>query len=163
MSLHALYPGSFDPLHNGHLDIIRRSSRLVARLTVAVLYNPLKSTARLPIETRLAVLREATAELPNVAVETFEGLLIDYARARGAHAVVKSLRNAADFEYEAQMAHLNRQLSGGLETLFLLAAPAWSFVSSTRVSELWRYGADVSALVPEATLKVLRAPKASPG
>lgn len=80
MSLHALYPGSFDPLHNGHLDIIRRSSRLVARLTVAVLYNPLKSTARLPIETRLAVLREATAELPNVAVETFEGLLIDYAR-----------------------------------------------------------------------------------
>lgn len=158
MTLHAVYPGSFDPLHNGHLDIIERSSRLVSALTVAVLHNPLKDTARLGVETRVGVILEATAGLENVSVETFEGLLIDYVRQRGAHAVVKSVRNAADFEYEAQMAQLNRQLGGGLETLFLLAAPAWSFVSSTRVKELWRYGADVSELVPKATLKVLAEP-----
>lgn len=158
MTLHAVYPGSFDPLHNGHLDIIERSSRLVGALTVAVLHNPLKDTARLGVETRLGILREMTADFENVSVETFEGLLIDYVRRRGAHAVVKSIRNAADFEYEAQMAHLNRQLGGGLETLFLLAAPAWSFVSSTRVKELWRYGADVSGLVPGATLKALAKP-----
>lgn len=154
-ALHAVYPGSFDPLHNGHLDIIARSSRVYGALTVAVLHNPLKSAARLDIGTRVGVIREATAGLENVGVETFEGLLVDYVRQKGAQVIVKSLRSALDFEYEAQMAQLNRQLNRDAETLFLLAAPEWSFVSSTRVKELWSYGTDVSGLVPLASLKAL--------
>jgi len=153
--IHALYPGSFDPLHNGHLDIIRRSSRVYNRLTVAVLDNPLKSSRCLEIGARLNVIREATAELEGVSVETLAGLLVDYVRQRRAQVIVKSLRGALDLEYEAQMAHLNRLLLPDAETVFLLAAPEWSFVSSTRVRELFTLGADVSGLVPEASLEAL--------
>ncbi len=151
----AVYPGSFDPLHNGHLDIIRRSHRMCDQLTVAVLGNPLKSSKLLPPELRAQVIREATADLENVTVETFSGLLTDYVRTNEMQMIVKSLRGPLDLEYEAQMAQLNRMLYPDAETLFLLAAPAWSFVSSTRVRELASLGADVSGLVPEATLKVL--------
>ena len=156
--IHALYPGSFDPLHNGHLDIIRRSSRVYDRLTVAVLDNPLKSSKLLELNMRVNLAREATAGLENVTVETFSGLLAEYVRQRQAQVIVKSLRGASDFEYEAQMAHLNRQLNPDAETVFLLAAPEWSFVSSTRVRELAGLGADVSQLVPEASLRALRSP-----
>ena len=152
--IHALYPGSFDPLHHGHLDIIRRSSRVYDRLTVAVVGNPLKSS-NLTLEKRLEVIREATADLGNVKVETFSGLLVDYVQQRGVQVVVKSLRGALDFEYEAQMAHLNRLLNPDAETVFMLAAPEWSFVSSTRVRELFGLGADVSTLVPAASLDAL--------
>lgn len=155
----AVYPGSFDPLHNGHLDIIRRGSRICDRLTVAVLDNPLKSSKLFAPEVRVQLIREATADLKNVEVETFSGLLTDYARANEIHIIVKSLRNAPDFEYEAQMAQLNRTLYPDAETLFLLAAPEWSFVSSTRVRELTGLGADVSGLVPAATLNALLTPK----
>ena len=151
----AVYPGSFDPLHNGHLDIIRRSCRVCDPLTVAVLDNPLKSSKLLTPEVRAQVIREATADLAGVTVETFSGLLTDYVRRNGAQAIVKSLRGVLDLEYEAQMAQLNRMLYPEAETLFLLTAPEWSFVSSTRIRELFGLGADVSGLVPEATLKVL--------
>lgn len=154
--IHALYPGSFDPLHNGHLDIIRRGSRVFDQLTVAVLGNPLKSSKLLELGTRVNVVREATADLDNVAVETFAGLLVDFVRQRGAQVIVKSLRSALDFEYEAQMAALNRLLNPDAETVFMLAAPEWSFVSSTRVRELSSLGADVSRLVPEVSLNALK-------
>lgn len=155
--MHALYPGSFDPLHNGHLDIIARGSRIYDQLSVAVLDNPLKSGGRFSVAQRVAIVREATAELPNVTVETFSGLLAEHVRQHAAQVIVKSLRGALDFEYEAQMAHLNRQLNPDAETVFLLASPAYSFISSTRVRELWGLGADISTLVPEASLRALRA------
>lgn len=153
--IHAVYPGSFDPLHNGHLDIIRRSSRVFGNLTVAVLDNPLKSSRCLELETRVSVIREATADLKGVTVETFAGLLVDYVRQRRVQVIVKSLRGVLDLEYEAQMAHLNRLLLPDAETVFWLAAPEWSFVSSTRVRELFTLGADISGLAPAASLEAL--------
>ncbi len=153
--IHAVYPGSFDPPHNGHLDVIRRSSRLYDRLTVAVLDNPLKGTKLFGVDVRVRLVLEATRELRNVEVETFSGLLVDYVRQRQAQVIVKSLRGALDLEYEAQMAHLNRRLNPAAETVFILALPEWSFVSSTRVRELASLGADVSALVPAASLRAL--------
>ncbi len=151
----AVYPGSFDPLHNGHLDIIRRSCRLYDQLTVAVLGNPLKSSKLLSPKVRVQLIRDAVADLANVQVEMFSGLLTDYARENKAQVIVKSLRGAVDLEYEAQMAQLNRLLYPDAETVFLLASPEWSFVSSTRVRELFSLGADISGLVPAATLEAL--------
>lgn len=153
--IHAVYPGSFDPPHNGHLDVIRRGSRVYDRLTVAVLDNPLKTTKLFGVDTRVSLVKGATRELGNVEVETFSGLLVDYVRQRQAQVIVKSLRGALDFEYEAQMAHLNRRLNPAAETVFILASPEWSFVSSTRVRELASLGADVSGLVPAASLRAL--------
>lgn len=152
----AVYPGSFDPLHYGHLDIIRRASRLYDELIVAVLDNSLKGSKLFAPKVRVELLEEVTAELENVAVETFSGLLVTFAERRAAQVIVKSLRGAADLEYEAQMAHLNRRLYPEAETVFLLAAPEWSYVSSTRVRELHGLGADVSELVPLATLNALK-------
>ncbi|CAN5733815.1 pantetheine-phosphate adenylyltransferase [soil metagenome] len=149
--VHAVYPGSFDPLHNGHVDVIRRASRLFDKLTVGVTHNPLKSTALFDIEERLAMVRESTKGLSNVDAESFEGLLVDYMRARQAGVIVKGLRVISDFEYELQMAHLNRQMNADVETLFVMTATRWSFVSSTRVKEIATYGADVTKLVPPAT------------
>ena len=155
--IRAVYPGSFDPPHNGHLDIIRRGKTVCDRLTVAVLGNPLKSSYLFSLEERVNLLREATAGLEHVEIETFSGLLVEYARQVNAQVILKSLRGALDFEYEAQMAGLNRTLYPSAETLLMLASPEWSFVSSTRVRELSSLGADVSGLIPEASLRALRA------
>ncbi len=152
----AVYPGSFDPLHCGHLDIVRRASQLYDELVVAVLDNSLKGSKLFAPEARVELLQEATLELENVVVEMFSGLLVTFAKQRAAQVIVKSLRGAADLEYEAQMAHINRRLYPESETVFLLAAPEWSYVSSTRVRELHGLGADVSDLVPSATLKALQ-------
>ena len=149
--VHAVYPGSFDPLHHGHVDVIRRASRLFDRLTVAVLRNPLKSSALFDIDDRLAMVRESTMGMANVDADAFEGLLVDYMRSRGASVIVKGLRAISDFEYELQMAHLNRQMNPDVETLFVMTATRWSYVSSTRVKEIAKYGADVAKLVPPAT------------
>ncbi len=155
--IHAVYPGSFDPMHNGHADVVRRASRIYDKLTVAVLDNPSKRDPLFTTDERIAILRETTADMANVTVDRFEGLLAEYMRTLGAAVIVKGLRAISDFEYELQMAHLNRNLNPDVETTFIMTATRWSYVSSTRVKELARYGADVSRLVPPATLRRLEA------
>lgn len=152
----AVYPGSFDPLHNGHVDVIRRAARLFEHLTVAVAHNPLKDNGLFKVDDRVAIVRETVSGMPNVDVATFEGLLVEFMRGERANVIVKGLRAISDFEYELQMAHLNRQMNPGVETLFVMTATRWSYVSSTRVREIAKLGADVAKLVPPATLRRLR-------
>ncbi|WP_027893019.1 pantetheine-phosphate adenylyltransferase [Calidithermus chliarophilus] len=156
--MHVVYPGSFDPLHNGHLDVIRRASRLFDRVTVAVLENPSKRGQQLfSAEERAHIIRDAVgqANLGNVEVRTFQGLLVEFLKAIDSKVIVKGLRAVSDYEYELQMAHLNRQFPPHAETLFIMAATRWSFISSTMVKEIARYGGDVSEMVPPATLEAL--------
>ena len=154
MTLTALSPGTFDPVTNGHLDIVRRATRLFDRVIVAVVENPSKEPL-FTIEERKEMLREAVADLEAVEIESFTGLLVDYARAQGIEAIVKGLRSVSDFEYEIQMALMNRHLSE-IETCFVPTSPRWSYLSSSLVKEVARYGGDVSGLVPEAVLGRLK-------
>jgi len=154
--VHAIYPGSFDPLHNGHLDVIERISKIYDQVTVAVLDNPLKNTKTFNIDERLTIIQTSVEGLENVKAEKFEGLLVNYVRSQNAQIVVKGLRSVFDFDYELQMAHLNRHVSGDIDTSFMMTSAHWSYVSSTRVKELATYGADISELVPPATLKALK-------
>ncbi|MBO1435836.1 pantetheine-phosphate adenylyltransferase [Meiothermus sp. CFH 77666] len=158
--MHVVYPGSFDPLHNGHFDVIQRASRHFTRVTVAVLENPSKRGLWLfsPQE-RVEIIRQAvaTARMTNVEVDSFSGLLVEYMKRINSKVIVKGLRAVSDYENELQMAHLNRQYGNHPETFFIMAATRWSFVSSTMVKEIARYGGDVSKLVPPATVEALRA------
>ena len=154
MGLTALCPGTFDPVTNGHLDIIERAAQRFDALVVGVLDNPSKQPL-FGVEERVSLLKEATQQLPNVEVAAFTGLLVDYAKARGADVVVKGLRAVTDFEYEIQMAQMNHALSG-VETLFMTTAPQWSFLSSSLVKEVARFGGDVSGLVPPVVAERLR-------
>jgi pantetheine-phosphate adenylyltransferase len=147
-------PGSFDPVTNGHLDVLARASRLYDEVTVAVLVNPGKS-GLFEVPERIEMLREVTAELGNVRVDSFEGLLVDYCRERGIPVVVKGLRAVSDFDYELQMAQMNNRLTG-LETFFVATNPEYSFLSSSLVKEVARWGGDVGGLVPDAVLDRLR-------
>ena len=156
MQVTAIYPGTFDPITNGHLDIIERGVRLFDRLIVALLRNTEKQPL-LPLAERQEIVRAVVARFPNVTVETFDGLLVDYCRARGARAIVRGLRALSDFEYEFQMALMNRKLEPAVETVFMMPSEAWSYVSSRLVKEVARLGGDVSGLVPKEALPHLKA------
>jgi pantetheine-phosphate adenylyltransferase len=150
----ALYPGSFDPPTRGHEDLIRRSLALADRVIVAVAANSAKQPL-FSVEERLAMLRVAVGSDPRISVETFEGLLADFAKRAGAAVVVRGLRAVSDFEYEFQMALMNRQLHPSLETVFLVPAVDLTYLSSSLVREVARYGGDVSALVHPAVAEAL--------
>ncbi|WP_084960100.1 pantetheine-phosphate adenylyltransferase [Thermoactinospora rubra] len=146
-------PGSFDPITNGHLDIIGRCARLYDEVIVAVLINIEKSSL-FTVDERIDILQAVTKEYPNVRVEKFHGLLVDFCKQNDIPAIVKGIRVVSDFDYELQMAQLNYRLSG-VETLFMPTNPEYSFLSSSRVKEIARYGGDVSGLVPDLVHKLL--------
>jgi pantetheine-phosphate adenylyltransferase len=143
----ALCPGSFDPVTLGHIDIIERTARHFDHVIVAVIRNPQKAQSLFSLEERQDMLREATEHLGNISIEFFKGLLVDFARDRGADAIVKGLRAVSDFDYELQMAQMNQRLSG-VDTFFLSTSPQYSFLSSSLVREVARFGGDVSSMVP---------------
>ncbi len=150
----ALYPGSFDPLTLGHLDLIERASHLFDGLVVAVLQNPSKSPC-FSVDQRLEQIRMATAHLPAVEVAGFDGLTVDFARATGAGVILRGLRAMSDFEFELQIAHTNKSLAPQLETLFMATATAHSFLSSSVVKEVARFGGPVAHMVPPGVAKDL--------
>ena len=146
-------PGSFDPVTNGHLDVIERACRLYDEVTVAVLINKSKKSL-FTVEERIEMLREVTASLGNVVIDSFHGLLVDHCLDRGIPVIVKGLRAVSDFDYELQMAQMNNRLTG-VETLFVATNPEYSFLSSSLVKEVATYGGDVTGLVPDAVLRRL--------
>jgi pantetheine-phosphate adenylyltransferase len=150
----AIYPGSFDPPHNGHIDVIERALHLCDEVLVAVAQNVSKK-ALFSTEERVAMIRESTAHLEGVTVTSFEGLLVNFAVENGASAVVRGLRAVSDFEYEFQMALANRQLQPDLETIFLMPSQEHIYLSSRIVKEIARHKGDVAPLVPDATAKAL--------
>ena len=151
----AVYPGSFDPLTNGHVDIITRGSRIFDRIIVAILVNPEK-TPLFTLDERLEMAREVFRGEPRVEVEAFEGLLVDYAQRRGAHVIVRGLRAVSDFEYEFQMALMNRRLVASIETVFMMPAEAYTYTSSRIIREIFALGGSISGLVPPVVESHLR-------
>jgi pantetheine-phosphate adenylyltransferase len=150
----ALCPGSFDPVTNGHLDIIERTARHFDDVIVAVIRNPQKTQSLFTLEERQAMLAEEIAHLENVRIEFFKGLLVEFAKDHGAESIVKGLRAVSDFDYELQMAQMNQQLSG-IDTLFIPTASTHSFIASRLLREVARFGGDVTGLVPAPVAKRL--------
>ncbi len=151
----AIYPGSFDPVTYGHLDIIKRAADIADHLTVAVLNNSAK-TPLFSVEERVNILKEVTKDIPNVSVESFSGLLINYAKEKDIHVSVRGLRAITDFEYELQIAQTNRKLSNGeLDTIFLTTSLEYSYLSSSSVKEIASFNGDISQLVPEYVAKLV--------
>lgn len=153
--LRALYPGSFDPVTNGHLDVLARAARLFEEVVVAVAHNDSKS-GLFHFEERVELLSEATRHLANVRVTSFQGLLVDFARQQKARAVIRGLRAVSDFEFEFQMALMNRSLEPDLEALFLMPSEEYTYLSSRMVKEVARLGGDVSRFVPSCVQKALQ-------
>jgi pantetheine-phosphate adenylyltransferase len=158
-------PGSYDPVTNGHLDIIRRTAGIFERVVVGVVRDPQHKATMFSVEERVAFLREALADLPNVQVEVFSELVVEFARRFGARTMVKGLRAISDFEWEFQMHHLNRNLAPEVETMYLMSSPQYSFLSSSGVKEVASFGGNVDDLVPEAVAKRFRElfPQGRPG
>jgi pantetheine-phosphate adenylyltransferase len=152
----AVYPGSFDPVTNGHLDIIARAARCFGRLIVAVVANPNKQPM-FSLDRRVELLRDVCKDMPNVEVDRFSGLLVDYVRDTGAHVIVKGLRIVSDFEHEYSMAVLNRKLRGGADTMFVPASIEYAYLSSSSVKEVFALGGDIADLVPPVVLRAMRA------
>jgi pantetheine-phosphate adenylyltransferase len=157
----AVYPGSFDPLTNGHVDIITRGSRLFDRIVVAILVNPDKSPL-FEMSERVDIARAVFKDLPNVEVDTFEGLLVDYVERRGAHVIVRGLRAVSDFEFEFQMALMNRRLNGKIETVFMMPAEQYTYISSRLIKEVFSLGGRVHGMVPDMVEERLRRKVAKP-
>jgi len=143
----AIYPGSFDPVTNGHVDIVRRGTALFDEIIVAILHNPSK-TALFTLDERLDMLKETMKDIPGVSFDTFGGLLVDYACERGAQAILRGMRAVSDFEYEFQLALMNRKLNREIQTVFLMTGLRWIFTSSSIIKEAAQFGGDVSELVP---------------
>ncbi len=151
----AVYPASFDPITNGHLDLVDRALKLVDELIVAVAIN-VEKKGLFTVDERIEMVGEVLKDRPNVRVDSFEGLLVEYARAQGAPIVVRGLRALSDFEYEFEMALMNTHMYPDLETVFLMTSERWFYVSSSRLRELLRFGADVSEFVPSVILERLK-------
>jgi pantetheine-phosphate adenylyltransferase len=151
----AIYPGSFDPITNGHLDVIERGARLFGRLIVSILRNESKAPL-FSVEERMEMLAEVTAPWKNIELDSFDGLLADYALRRGARVILRGIRAISDYENELQMALMNRRLQPGLETVFLLAGEAFSFISSRLVKEVIGLGGNIAGLVPPLVEERLR-------
>jgi pantetheine-phosphate adenylyltransferase len=150
----ALCPGSFDPVTLGHLDIIERSARHFDQVIIAVIRNPQKSQSLFSLEERQEMLKEALPHVGNVRLEFFKGLLVEFAKEHGADAIVKGLRAVSDFDYELQMAQMNQRLSS-IDTFFISTSPQHSFLSSSLVKEVAKYGGDVSSMVPPSVMRRL--------
>jgi len=153
----AVYPGSFDPITNGHLDILRRALGLVDEVVIAVAYNQEKPSGLFNVEERIEMIREVTEAFgKKIHIDSFHGLLVDYARRAGASVIIRGLRAVADFEYEFQMASMNRHLAGDVETVFLMADEQYFYTSSRLVKEVMGFGGDASAFVPSIVANRLR-------
>jgi pantetheine-phosphate adenylyltransferase len=161
----AICPGSYDPVTNGHLDIIRRAAGIFERVVVGVVREPQHKALLFAVEERVDFLRRALADVPNVEVEVFADLVVDFARRFGARTMVKGLRAISDFEWEFQMHHLNRKLAPDVETVYLMASPEHSFLSSSGVKEIASFGGNVDDLVPEPVARRFREmfPRPLPG
>lgn len=155
MSKLAVVPGSFDPITNGHLDIITRASKVFSEVHVVIMHNSAK-TSLFTVDERIRLIQEATQDLANVTVETSDGLMIEYAKKVGAVAVVRGLRAVTDFEYEMQITSMNRVLDEGIETFFIMTKNQYSFLSSSIVKEVAKYGGNISELVPPTVEKALK-------
>ena len=151
----AIYPGSFDPVTNGHLDVIERGRKLFDEVVVAVAYNEEKN-ALFSLEERLQLLEQSIGQIDNVRIAQFDGLLVDFAVAQQANAVIRGLRAVSDFEFEFQMALMNRKLETAVETIFLMPKEEYTYLSSRIIKEIARLGGDVSSFVPPAVVKALR-------
>lgn len=151
----AVYPGSFDPLTNGHVDIITRGARLFDRIIVAVLINAEKAPL-FTMEERVAIARTVFKDMPNVEVDTFDGLLVDYVERRQAQVIVRGLRAVSDFEFEFQMALMNQRLNGKIDTIFMMPAEQYTYISSRLIKEVFRLGGRVHGLVPDMVEEHLR-------
>ncbi len=156
MQTKVIYPGTFDPLTNGHLDLIARASKLMDELVVAILRNSEKGEPLFTVPEREEMIREATREFGNVTVATFDGLLVDFARTQQASAVLRGIRAISDYEYEFQMAMMNRKLDPELETLFMMPAEKYTYVSSRLIKGVFRLGGDVTSLVPPLVVERLK-------
>ena len=150
----AVYAGSFDPITNGHLDIVQRSAKLFDELVIAVLNNPDKTSLFTPAE-RIELIHQSTREHKNVTVDLFDGLLVEYCRRRGASVVIRGVRAVSDFEYEFQMALMNRRLNPDIETIFMMPQDLYTYLSSRLVKEVFRLGGNVAGLVPDGVLQAL--------
>lgn len=151
----AIYPGSFDPITNGHLDIAERGLKLFDKVIVAILQNPVKSFL-FSVEERLEMLEVSFQKYPNIEVETFDGLLVDYAAKRNSHAILRGMRAVSDFEYEFQLALMNRRLNREVQTVFLMTGFRWIFTSSSIIKEAARFGGDIKDMVPSIVNQKLR-------
>lgn len=163
MSDIAVYPGSFDPVTNGHLDIIERASKIFDKVIVVAVENPDKKNPLFSIDERVELIKKVTKDIPNVEVESFKGLLIHYMKKKNAKIIIKGLRAVSDFEYEFQMALMNNKLDSNVETLFMMTNSKYSYLSSSAVKQVAMYGGCIKELVPDCIIKdVIRKIKMSP-